>query len=112
MRKSLHLGIVAGLMAAMWLAHGAAQAPAPTPAPTFTRNVAPILYGNCVTCHRAGESAPMSLISYQEVRPWARAIRDKVSSGAMPPWHADSLPGTFENERRLTSTTLPIRFAP
>jgi mono/diheme cytochrome c family protein len=103
MRRTLHVGIVAGLMAAMWLVHGSAQAPAPTVTPTFTRDVAPILYGNCVTCHRAGESAPMSLISYQEVRPWARAIRDKVSSGAMPPWHAESLPGTFENERRLTS---------
>ncbi|HEY6508477.1 MAG TPA: hypothetical protein VIY56_10725, partial [Vicinamibacterales bacterium] len=67
-------------------------------------DVAPVLYRNCVTCHRAGESAPMSLISYQQVRPWARAIRDKVASGAMPPWHADSAPGTFENERRLTAT--------
>ena len=42
--------------------------------PTFTHDVAPILYANCVTCHRPGEIAPMSLISYQEVRPWARAI--------------------------------------
>jgi hypothetical protein len=71
--------------------------------PTFTRDVAPILYANCVSCHRAGEIAPMSLITYQEVRPWARAISKQVHDGAMPPWHADAAPGTFSNERRLTA---------
>ena len=71
-------------------------------APTFTRDVAPILYKNCVTCHRAGEIAPMSLIAYNEVRPWARAIRQATAQGVMPPWHADAPGGTFENERRLT----------
>ena len=72
-------------------------------APTFTRDVAPILYANCVTCHRSGEIAPMSLISYQEVRPWARAMTKQISDGAMPPWHADAPTGTFSNERKLTA---------
>jgi len=72
-------------------------------APTFTRDVAPILYANCVTCHRAGEIAPMSLISYQEVRPWARAMTKQIADGAMPPWHADAPTGTFSNERKLTA---------
>jgi hypothetical protein len=71
--------------------------------PTFTRDVAPILYANCVTCHRPGEIAPMSLISYQEVRPWARAISKQIADGAMPPWHADAPTGTFSNERKLTA---------
>src|SRR6187551_1478338 len=71
--------------------------------PTFTHDVAPILYANCVTCHRPGEIAPMSLISYQEVRPWARAITRKVAEGSMPPWHADAPTGTFSNERKLTA---------
>jgi hypothetical protein len=71
--------------------------------PTFTRDVAPILYANCVTCHRAGEIGPMSLISYQEVRPWARAISKQVVDGVMPPWHAEAPTGTFSNERKLTS---------
>ena len=71
--------------------------------PTFTRDVAPILYANCVTCHRPGEIAPMSLISYQEVRPWARAITKQIADGAMPPWHADAPTGTFSNERKLTA---------
>ena len=72
--------------------------------PTFTRDVAPILYANCVTCHRPGEIAPMSLISYQEVRPWARAISKQIADGIMPPWHADAPTGTFSNERKLTAT--------
>jgi hypothetical protein len=70
--------------------------------PTFSRHVAPVLYRNCVTCHRAGEIAPMSLVTYAETRPWARSIRNKVIDGIMPPWHADAPAGTFENERRLT----------
>ena len=71
-------------------------------APTFARDVAPILYANCVECHRAGEIAPMSLITYAEVRPWAQAIVRQVASGVMPPWHADAPHGTFRNERGLT----------
>jgi hypothetical protein len=72
--------------------------------PTFARDVAPILYANCVTCHRPGEIAPMSLISYQEVRPWARAISKQIADGVMPPWHADAPTGTFSNERKLTAS--------
>jgi hypothetical protein len=72
-------------------------------APTFTHDVAPILYANCVSCHRPGEIAPMSLISYQEVRPWARAITRKIADGSMPPWHADAPARTFSNERTLTA---------
>lgn len=69
---------------------------------TFTRDVAPILYQKCVSCHRPGELAPMALRSYDEVRPWARGIRDKVVSGAMPPWFADARLGYFKNDSRLT----------
>jgi len=79
-----------------------AQAPAAASTPTFTHDIAPILYANCVECHRAGEIAPMSLITYAEVRPWAKGIVRQVSSGVMPPWHADAPHGTFRNERGLT----------
>ena len=51
--------------------------------PTFTRDVAPILYRNCVSCHRAGEMAPMSLLEYKSVRPWAKAIREAVIATAI-----------------------------
>jgi copper type II ascorbate-dependent monooxygenase-like protein len=73
-----------------------------TDAPTFSKDVAPILFKNCVGCHRPGEIAPMSLLTYQDARPWAKAIRDEVSEGHMPPWHADAPKGTFHNERGLT----------
>ena len=68
---------------------------------TFTRDVAPIIYENCVACHRPGELAPMALRSYDEVRPWARGIKDKVVSGEMPPWFAEGRAGHFKNDSRL-----------
>ena len=69
---------------------------------TFTKDVAPILFKNCVQCHRPGEIAPMSLLSYKEARPWARSIKEKVVSRDMPPWHADPHIGEFANDRRLS----------
>ncbi len=82
----------------------ASQAAAPDAAavPTYTKDIAPILFRNCTSCHRPGEIAPMSLLTYEDVRPRAKAIRDKISEGAMPPWHADMPHGTFLNERELT----------
>ena len=78
--------------------------PAQSPAtPTFSKDVAPILYRNCVTCHRPGEIAPMSLLTYEQARPYARSIRDRIEQGTMPPWHAEAAPGTFLNERRLSA---------
>ena len=72
--------------------------------PTFASDVAPILYRSCVKCHRPGQIAPMSLISYQEVRPWARSIKNKVETRAMPPWHLDRRIGIqhFKNDPSLT----------
>jgi hypothetical protein len=70
--------------------------------PTFSKDVAPVLYKNCVSCHRAGDIAPMELVTYEQVRPWAKSIREKVSLGEMPPWHANAPHGTFLNDRRLS----------
>ena len=69
---------------------------------TFSEDVAPIIFEKCVGCHRPNEAAPMSLRSYQEVRPWARGIRDKVVSREMPPWFANPLHGSFKNDQSLT----------
>jgi hypothetical protein len=91
--------------AAMYLAGTAAapQAPIATASiPTYTKDVAPILFKNCTSCHRPGEIGPMSLLTYDDVRPRAKDIRDKIDEGAMPPWHADAPRGTFLNERGLT----------
>jgi len=83
-----------------------ARVPPMQNAPTFSKDVAPILYSKCITCHRPGEVAPMSLITYKDVRPWARAIREKVSTRTMPPWFADSAHGTFKNDRSLTQAQI------
>ena len=70
--------------------------------PTFTKDVAPIIFDNCVTCHRPNHIAPMSLGSYEEARPWARSIKDVVVSRVMPPWGADPANSLkFSNERSL-----------
>jgi hypothetical protein len=69
---------------------------------TFSKDIAPIFFKNCVGCHRPGEIAPMSLITYKEVRPWAKAIREKIATREMPPWHPDPQYGKWENDRRLT----------
>ena len=69
---------------------------------TFTKDIAPILYKNCAECHRPGEIAPMSLLTYKEVRPWARSIRERVVTRQMPPWSADPKYGHWANDPRLT----------
>ena len=67
-------------------------------APTYYADVAPILYDNCVSCHRPGDIAPMPLLSYEDVRPWARSIKQKVVSKEMPPWFVGSAIGQFRND--------------
>jgi mono/diheme cytochrome c family protein len=71
-------------------------------AATYSRDIAPILYQNCLECHRPGEAAPVAFTSYGEVRPWAKKIREVVVKGTMPPWHADPSVGQWKNERRLS----------
>ena len=71
-------------------------------APTFNKDVAPILFANCTSCHRPGDIAPMSLLTYKDARPWAKAIASKVADGTMPPWHADPRYGTFVGARGLS----------
>src|SRR5579863_9153504 len=69
----------------------------------FSRDVAPIFFQKCATCHRPNDIAPMSLLSYQSARPWAKAIREAVVSRKMPPWHADPAYGEFKDDARLTA---------
>jgi hypothetical protein len=110
MRKLFNapLALCGAILTVTVVTTGSVDGQAPSSPPTFARDVAPILYRNCVTCHRAGEIAPMPLITYNEVRPWARAIRQATAQGVMPPWHADAPAGTFENERRLTEAEKEI----
>jgi hypothetical protein len=72
--------------------------------PTFTKDVAPILQKNCQTCHRPGEAAPFSLLTYEQTRPWAAAIKEAVLTKKMPPWFADPHYGNFSNGNTLTES--------
>jgi hypothetical protein len=76
---------------------------AAVPAPTFYRDVLPVLQAHCQECHRPGEVAPMSFLTYSQVRPWAKAIRTAVTTRKMPPWFADPCCGKFSNDRSLSA---------
>jgi hypothetical protein len=82
-----------------------AQAPAQA---TFTKDVAPILQRSCQGCHRPGSVAPMSLLTYEDARPWARSIKAKVSAREMPPWHVDRNIGItkFKDDPSLTDAEI------
>ena len=69
---------------------------------TFNQDILPILQKNCQSCHRPGEIGPMPLLSYENTRPWAKAIKAAVLSRKMPPWFADPSYGHFLNDRRLS----------
>ena len=100
-----------GVLVSVVLALGAvatAERPAAGAAPTFTKDVAPILYNNCVSCHREGDIAPMALVSYQDARPWARAIKSKVVGREMPPWGADPQHGRFNDDRSLSQKQIDV----
>ena len=86
--RSLGLLVAAFALAPAWA--DAQTAPA---APTFTKDIAPILQRSCQSCHRVGQMAPMSLVTYQEVRPWTRSIKSRVAAREMPPWHVDKTIG-------------------
>jgi hypothetical protein len=73
---------------------------------TFNKDVLPVLQKNCQTCHRPGEIAPMSFLTYQSARPWAKAMKAAVLSKQMPPWFADPQYGAFRNAPALTETDI------
>src|ERR1041384_4757659 len=74
------------------------------PPATFAKDVAPIFQEKCQDCHHKGSMAPMSLVTYEETRPWAKSIRQRVATGQMPPWHIDKTVGVnhFANDRSLS----------
>jgi hypothetical protein len=92
------------LGAILALAAPTAWADTPTRPPTFSKDVAPILQAKCQECHQPNSIAPMSLITFQDARPWARSIRERVMARQMPPWHIDQSVGVqkFENDMSLT----------
>ena len=102
MTKLLIFGVA--VCATLSAGTAAAQTPAKVAAAvTFTKDVAPILQRSCQNCHRPGQMAPMSLLTYQDVRPWVRSIKQRVVSGEMPPWGIDPHIGlqSFKNDPSL-----------
>src|SRR5689334_11042730 len=75
---------------------------------TFSKNIAPIFQKNCQSCHHPGTTAPMSLMTYNEVRPWARSIKDRVVRREMPPWHLDKTVGIrkYKNDISLNDAEI------
>src|SRR5437868_13152513 len=87
------------------VAHSADLASQPAAQPvTFAKDIAPILQEKCQECHRKGSMAPMSLVTYDETRPWAKSIRQRVITRQMPPWHIDKTVGVqkFKNDISLS----------
>src|SRR6202167_4921692 len=92
----------AGVLGALVGAASAAAAPNPQ-AVTFNKDVLPILQQNCQRCHRPGEVAPMSLLTYKDARPWAKAIKAAVVTEKMPPWFMDpQYESHFSNSAKLS----------
>ncbi|MYI75523.1 MAG: cytochrome c [Acidobacteria bacterium] len=103
----MRLALVAMLAAVP--AAALAQAPAAEDV-TFTKDITPILQRSCQVCHRQGEMAPMSLVTYQEVRPWARSIKNRVVNREMPPWHIDKNIGIqrFKDDPSLSDAEIAM----
>jgi hypothetical protein len=94
------------------LACAALAAAAPVPSQTtFYKDALPVLEKNCQNCHRPGEAGPMSFMSYESTRPWAKAIKSAVASKKMPPWFADPHYGKFANDRSLSSDDVNVLVA-
>src|SRR5437773_8733513 len=98
------VGLLVG-MAALTASIRATVAEESTPV-TFNKSVLPILQKNCQICHRPGEIAPMSFLTYQDTRPWAKAIKAAVVARKMPPWFADPAYGHFANDKTLSGAEI------
>jgi hypothetical protein len=95
--------VVVFFVAARILAQSSSVTPS---APTYSKDVAPILQKNCQACHRPGEAGPFSLLTYEQARPWAMAMKVAVQSGKMPPWFADPSYGKFSNSMGLKTAEI------
>jgi len=103
MKATTALLLWAALVAGALAQQPGAQPTSPAAEPvTFNRDVAPILQKHCTSCHRPGQMAPMSLLTHESARPWARAIQRQVTARTMPPWGADPSIGTFANDPSLS----------
>ncbi len=105
MRDAVRVGLLSALLMLPGLGNAADTGNPPV---TFARDIAPIFQEKCQECHRKGTAAPMSLVSYDETRPWAKSIKQRVITRNMPPWHLDKTVGIqhFANDRSLTDAQI------
>src|SRR5579862_223379 len=104
-------GSFLGIASVMVLAvHGADVGGASAKPVTFSKDIAPILQKSCQSCHHPGTSAPMSLMTYEETRPWARSIKQRVALREMPPWHLDKTVGirNYKNDISLSDAEIAL----
>jgi hypothetical protein len=90
------------------LSVGSIAIAAELPTVTFNKDVLPILQKNCQTCHRPGEAGPMSFLTYESTRPWAKAMKQAVVTRKMPPWFAEAGAGHFLNDRSLKQSDIDL----
>jgi hypothetical protein len=107
MAGRLRLAVLSGAVGFV-VAAGTAGAQTQAPTPTFSKDIAPIFQAKCQACHQPDSIAPMSLVTYQQARPWARAIKDRVARRQMPPWHIDPSVGVtkFKNDMSLSEAQI------
>ncbi|HKX32865.1 MAG TPA: cytochrome c [Blastocatellia bacterium] len=101
--KKLILFLAIGLSSLALASYGSGQESKGKESITYSRQIARIFQARCEECHSPGGVAPMSLRSYEEARPWARAIREKVVNREMPPFHAAGPIGRYQHDPRLTA---------
>ena len=105
---SLSLSVLA--TGAVLIAGDTTGATQTTKVPTFTKDIVPILQARCQDCHRPNAMAPMALLTYEETRPWARSIKERVVKRQMPPWHLDKSVGvqSFQNDMSLSDQQIAM----
>ncbi len=103
MVRSFRIGVTAAAVGLALALPGVAQAA--DGKVTFSKDIAPIFQAKCQSCHEPGSIAPMSLMTYQEARPWAKSIRARIAARQMPPWHIDKSVGVqkFKNDISLSN---------
>jgi mono/diheme cytochrome c family protein len=100
------LRLVKTLTASVLLASAAVSAATSPSSVTYYKQLLPVLQKNCQNCHRPGEAAPMSFLTYEQTRPWAKAMKQAVLTKKMPPWFADPHYGKFANDRTLSQAEI------
>src|SRR5215475_10807680 len=106
MHNPWRFGVAVPAIAVLAASFGASVSATVPDKPTFTKDVLPIFQKSCQSCHRPGQMAPFSLLTYEDARPWARSIKQKVETRYMPPWHLDRTVGQYDPDPSLSDAEI------